>query len=73
MSTIHLKQTTTATPEQLVAGLTDSGPERLHVRTPRQPPAATQDSQGRTQGRVAVVDVSSWMSADEGLLDRVIV
>jgi hypothetical protein len=28
MSTIHLKQTTTATPEQFVAGLTDFGPGR---------------------------------------------
>jgi hypothetical protein len=28
MSTIHIKQTTTATPEQFVAGLTDFGPNR---------------------------------------------
>jgi hypothetical protein len=28
MSTIHLKQTTTSTPEQFVAGLTDFGPGR---------------------------------------------
>ncbi|HYJ67643.1 MAG TPA: hypothetical protein VEX15_08250 [Nocardioidaceae bacterium] len=28
MTTIHLKQTTTATPEQFVAGLTDFGPGR---------------------------------------------
>jgi hypothetical protein len=28
MSTIHLRQTTTATPEQFVAGLTDFGPGR---------------------------------------------
>lgn len=28
MSTIHLSQTTTATPEQVVAGLTDFGPDR---------------------------------------------
>jgi hypothetical protein len=28
MATIHLKQTTTATPEQFVAGLTDFGPDR---------------------------------------------
>ena len=28
MSTIHLHQTTTATPEQFVAGLTDFGPGR---------------------------------------------
>jgi hypothetical protein len=28
MSTIHLKETTTATPEQLAAGLTDFGPGR---------------------------------------------
>jgi hypothetical protein len=31
MSTIHLKQTTTATPEQFVAGLTDFGPGREQV------------------------------------------
>ena len=28
MATIHLKQTTTATPEQFIAGLTDFGPDR---------------------------------------------
>ena len=28
MSTIHLSQTTTASPEQFVAGLTDFGPGR---------------------------------------------
>ena len=28
MATIHLRQTTTATPEQFVAGLTDFGPGR---------------------------------------------
>ena len=28
MSTIHFKQTTTATPEQFIAGLTDFGPGR---------------------------------------------
>src|SRR4029453_4087358 len=28
MATIHLKQTTTSTPEQYVAGLTDFGPDR---------------------------------------------
>ena len=31
MSTIHLHQTTTATPEQYVAGLTDFGPGRSKV------------------------------------------
>jgi hypothetical protein len=31
MSTIHLNQTTTATPEQLVAGLTDFGPGRSEL------------------------------------------
>jgi hypothetical protein len=36
MSTIHLHQTTTSTPEQFVAGLTDFGPGRskLHHRGP---------------------------------------
>jgi hypothetical protein len=31
MSTIHLHQTTTATPEQFVAGLTDFGPGRAKL------------------------------------------
>ena len=31
MSTIHLLQTTTATPEQFVAGLTDFGPGRAEL------------------------------------------
>jgi hypothetical protein len=31
MSTIHLKETTTATPEQFVAGLTDFGPGRAEL------------------------------------------
>ena len=31
MSTIHLHQTTTATPEQLVAGVTDFGPGRSQI------------------------------------------
>jgi hypothetical protein len=33
MSTIHLHQTTTSTPEQFVAGLTDFGPDRHFVAT----------------------------------------
>ena len=31
MATIHLRQTTTATPEQFVAGLTDFGPGRSEL------------------------------------------
>jgi hypothetical protein len=31
MSTIHLHQTTTATPEQYIAGLTDFGPGRSNL------------------------------------------
>jgi hypothetical protein len=31
MSTIHFKQTTTATPEQYIAGLTDFGPGRSEI------------------------------------------
>jgi len=31
MATIHLKQTTTATPEQLVAAVTDFGPDRSKI------------------------------------------
>jgi hypothetical protein len=31
MSTIHLHQTTTLTPEQYIAGLTDFGPDRSKV------------------------------------------
>lgn len=33
MSTIHMRQTTTATPEQFIAGLTDFGPGRSAVFT----------------------------------------
>ena len=33
MSTIHLKETTTSTPEQFVAGLTDFGPGRSELFT----------------------------------------
>src|SRR2546430_8665696 len=33
MSTIHLSQTTTATPEQVLAGLTDFGPGRSEEHT----------------------------------------
>ena len=32
MSTIHFKKTTTATPEQFIAGLTDFGPGRVMAR-----------------------------------------
>ena len=31
MATIHLKETTTATPEQFIAGLTDFGPGRSEL------------------------------------------
>jgi hypothetical protein len=31
MATIHFKQTTTATPEQFIAGLTDFGPGREKI------------------------------------------
>ena len=31
MATIHLHQTTTATPEQFIAGLTDFGPGRSEL------------------------------------------
>jgi hypothetical protein len=34
MSTIRLHETTTSTPEQFVAGLTDFGPGRLHDQGP---------------------------------------
>jgi hypothetical protein len=33
MATIHLHQTTTATPEQFLAGLTDFGPGRSKLAT----------------------------------------
>ena len=38
MSTLHLKQTTTATPERFVAGLTDFGPRPRPPRTVRRSP-----------------------------------
>ena len=31
MTTVHLHQTTTATPEQFLAGLTDFGPDRSKI------------------------------------------
>ena len=34
MSTIHLHETTTATPEEFLAGLTDFGPGRLELFGP---------------------------------------
>src|SRR5215468_4122844 len=46
MSTIHLHQTTTATPEQFVAGLTDFGPGRSKVF----PNSADSDLQVHSQG-----------------------
>ena len=40
MATIHLNQTTTATPEQIVAGLTDFGPGRSEL-FPAAPPSTS--------------------------------
>ena len=37
MSTIHIKQTTTLTPEQFIAGLTDFGPGRSKLRQQLRP------------------------------------
>lgn len=41
MSTLHLHQTTTATPEQFLAALTDFGPDRSTIfpKQPRPAPA----------------------------------
>ena len=46
MSTIHLHQTTTATPEQFVAGLTDFGPGRSKLF----PNSADEDLKVHSQG-----------------------
>ena len=46
MSTIHLHQTTTATPEQFVAGLTDFGPGRAELF----PNSADDDLKVHSQG-----------------------
>src|SRR4029450_2087052 len=46
MATIHLKQTTTATPEQFVAGLTDFGPDRSKLFGN----SADEDLEGHDQG-----------------------
>ena len=46
MSTIHLRQTTTATPEQFVAGLTDFGPGRSKLF----PNSADEDLKVHSQG-----------------------
>ena len=47
MSTIHFHQTTTATPEQFVAGLTDFGPGRSELF----PNSADSDLEVHSRGR----------------------
>ena len=58
MATIHLHQTTTATPEQFLAGLTDFGPGRskifpnsadAYLKVHDQGPAQARNYQGQTQ------------------------
>jgi hypothetical protein len=56
MATIHLKQTTTATPEQLVAAITDFGPGRSKITEPalRRFAAAPNDHARRPQGHMTL-------------------
>jgi hypothetical protein len=60
MATIHLKQTTTATPEQFVAALTDFGPGRAELF----PNSADEDlkvhDQGPTQADVTEGSSGIW-------------
>ena len=67
MSTIHLHQTTTSTPEQYVAGLTDCGPGRSKRMT-------SWGSSPRASARLAIAQsCSDWLSLvrdEDSRLDR---
>jgi len=56
MSTIHFHETTTSTPEQFLAGLTDFGPGRskLFGKQRRRLPQGASPWQGRVLGLVLV-------------------
>jgi len=62
MSTIHLRQTTTATPEQFIAGLTDFGPGRSKLF----PSSADADLKVHHQG----IDEADVTEGSNGIWER---
>jgi hypothetical protein len=60
MATIHLKQTTTATPEQFVAGLTDFGPGRQELFGNSTDAKLEVHSQGATEADVTEGTSGIW-------------
>jgi hypothetical protein len=60
MATIHLKQTTTATPEQFVAGLTDFGPGRQELFGNSTDAKLEVHSQGPTEADVTEGTSGVW-------------
>ena len=60
MATIHLKQTTTATPEQFVAGLTDFGPGRSKLFGNSADEYLKVHSLGRTEAHVTEGSGRIW-------------
>jgi hypothetical protein len=60
MSTIHLHHTTTATPEQFLAGLTDFGPDRSKLFPASQGQHLKVHSQGATEADVTEGTGGVW-------------
>jgi hypothetical protein len=60
MSTIHITQTTTATPEQFLAGLTDFGPDRSQLFPNSQDQHLQVHYQGATEADVTEGTGSVW-------------
>ena len=60
MTTIHLHQTTTATPEQFLAGLTDFGPGRSKIFPNSADGYLKVHSQGPTEADVTEGSVGIW-------------
>ena len=60
MATIHFKRTTTATPEQFVAGLTDFGPGRSKLFANSTDSDLTVHSQGPTEADVTEGSGGIW-------------
>jgi hypothetical protein len=60
MSTLHLHQTTTATPEQFVAGLTDFGPDRSTIFPNSQDKNLKVHSQAATEADVTEGTGGVW-------------
>ena len=60
MSTLHLHQTTTATPEQFMAGLTDFGPDRSTIFPNSQDKNLKMHSQAATEADVTEGTGGVW-------------